>query len=52
MAKTNEELIKELKDIRIRLTEIYMALGNPKHQGADMILNRDIIKFEKDLRIT
>ncbi len=38
----NKEDIKELKEIRIRLTQIYMKLGNPKDCSADMILKEDI----------
>jgi len=41
--------IQELKDIRVRLTQIYLELGNPKDCPADMMLKEDIEKFEKDV---
>jgi len=43
----SDPLIKELKNIRVRLTRIYMKLGNPKDCAADMILRDDISKFKK-----
>ena len=43
----NEELIKELKDIRARVTAIYIKLGNPRDCEADMLLGREIRVFEK-----
>lgn len=46
---TKEKLIEELKEIRVRLTQIYMTLGNPKKCPADMILLEDIEKFKKSL---
>ena len=46
MEKTREELIKQLNRIRIRLTSIYMKLGNPEKVSADSVLKEDIIMFE------
>lgn len=47
--KTSEELIEELKEMRTKLTRIYMKLGNPAYASADMSLRDDIILFEKRL---
>ena len=44
---SKEKLIKELEEIRVRLTQIYMILGNPKDCRADMTLSEDIGKFNK-----
>jgi uncharacterized membrane protein len=42
-----KKLIEELKEIRVRLIQIYMELGNPKDCAADTILNDDIKRFEE-----
>ena len=39
--------IDELKKIRVRLSHIYMKLGNPNDCDADMVLNEDIQKFKE-----
>lgn len=41
--------IKELKEIRMRLTKIYMDLGNPDYVCADSVLNQDIQRLEEKL---
>ncbi len=41
-----KELIKELEGIRIRLTQIYIELGNPGYVRADSILIGDIQKLK------
>jgi hypothetical protein len=45
------KLIEELNNIRVRVTEIYMELGNPKDCPGDIILRDDIERLrqaEKD----
>lgn len=44
--KSREELIKQLERMRIKMTAIYMALGNPEKVSADMILKEDIEIFK------
>lgn len=39
--------IEELENMRKRITEIYMKLGNPDYVEADSVLNQDIAKLKK-----
>ncbi len=41
-----EKEIKELEEIRERITKIYMDLGNPDYVEADSVLNQDISKLK------
>ena len=45
--KSRHELIEQLKRIRVKITKIYMKLGNPEKVKADSILREEIIMFEK-----
>lgn len=45
-----EKEIEELENIRKRITEIYMKLGNPNYVEADSVLNQDIAKLNKNLK--
>lgn len=38
--------IEELEEIRVRLTQIYMKLGNPKDCAGDMVVRDDIERFK------
>lgn len=51
MEKTKVELIRELEDIRIRITQIYIELGNPDYAEADSVLSKDINKLRTKLNI-
>ena len=42
-----QQLIAELEEIRIRMTVIYLELGNPKDCAGDMVINEEIEKFKK-----
>lgn len=42
------KIISELKEIRIKLTKLYMCLGNPNNLNSDMILLKDIVKLENN----
>lgn len=42
-----EDKIQELEEIRLRITQIYMELGNPDYVEADSILNKDIAKLKE-----
>ncbi len=48
--KTYRELIEELKAIRIRITQIYMAIGNPNNICADYQLTQEIEILEEHFR--
>ncbi len=53
-SKIKEEAVKltinELKDIRKRITMIYMDMGNPKGLSADSVLSEEINKLENYLK--
>lgn len=42
-----KEEIEQLKNIRKRISKIYMKLGNPEEVSADWQLNKDIKFFEE-----
>lgn len=42
-----KNLIGELERIRVRVTQIYMKLGNPKDCRGDMVLRDDIDRLKR-----
>lgn len=49
---SQKNIIEELKQIRIRLTDIYYhKFGNPSNCYADSVLKEDINKFENNTHI-
>jgi len=43
----NKEEIEELESIRMRITQIYIQLGNPIYVTADQVLNQDIVLIKE-----